>query len=719
MDQRASQLRAALAAARAGVGAAAAPDGKDDAFLSDGTGDRGKHDGLLPKIAAVADEISSDDSGSDSESGDEGGEAEEMPWQPAGPIRSSLLWNDNSKGEVEAWLAAFDKQKAADKALRQHLQALKASKAGGEKDKKEKEKHVHVKYLEKFKTPIEDADGSARSAEELPICVEALQEHLFREGKLEKEDLLKVMPRDLFVFGWETTPLTGVLWGCCHAFFVCCVVSCASFLLLLTRRTLMVLQIITLATEIFARESNLLEVAAPITVCGDIHGQYYDLCKLFEVGGSPSSVRYLFLGDYVDRGSFSVECVLLLYAYKICYPHTFFMIRGNHECRHLTNYFTFANECTSKYDDEIYDAIMDSFDALPLSALLNRQFLCVHGGISPDIDTLDDIREIDRFCEPPQAGPMCDLLWADPLDEPEFESSDSPPFQDNETRGCSYLYSHQAVCTFLDRNDLLSVIRAHEAQDHGYRMHARSASTGFPSVITLFSAPNYLDAYGNKGAVLRYDANVMNIRQFNHSPHPYWLPNFLNVFNWSLPFCAEKVNEILITMLRLCDDDEEREKEERMTRIRSKVMAYARMMRVYKTLVSEREALMKIKAFTPDEKLPKGILLGGVDAIQKCLGDFEGAKRQDRTNEKRPDVSVAIKGASGSGSAHAAQTQFAMRNKKLHKLTSSEEFSNETVLQARESARRLELAKQRLEASPEVPRAEVSDADEDYSSDEE
>ena len=112
-------------------------------------------------------------------------------------------------------------------------------------------------------------------------------------------------------------------------------------------------------------------------------------------------------------------------------------------------------------------------------------------------------------------------------------------FEDNEVRGCSYVYSYRAVIEFLDRNNLLSLIRAHEAQDAGYKMYRKSAK-GFPSVITLFSAPNYLDAYNNKGAILRYEDNVMNIRQFNCMPHPYWLPNFMDVFTWSIPFVSEK-----------------------------------------------------------------------------------------------------------------------------------------------------------------------------------
>eukprot|EP01129_Flabellula_baltica_P017481 TRINITY_DN96_c0_g3_i2.p1 TRINITY_DN96_c0_g3~~TRINITY_DN96_c0_g3_i2.p1 ORF type:complete len:536 (+),score=109.09 TRINITY_DN96_c0_g3_i2:19-1626(+) len=309
------------------------------------------------------------------------------------------------------------------------------------------------------------------------------------------------------------------------------------------------------AKSIFYQEDNILIIDAPLTVCGDIHGQFYDLLKLFRVGGDPSDTQYLFLGDYVDRGDFSCEVVFLLFTYKILYPKSFFMIRGNHECRHLTEYFTFKNECIHKYSERVYDLIMDAFDYLPISALMNKQFLCVHGGLSPEIEFIDEINDIVRFTEPPVSGPLCDLLWSDPR---EHYDSD-PDFIFNQARGCSYSFSFDAVCKFINSNNLLSIIRAHEVQDAGYKMHLRNEKTGFPSLITLFSAPNYCDTYGNKAAILKYEDNVMNIRQFHSSPAPYNLPNFKNAIDWSLPFLADKVGDFLDQIKQLVSQVEDEE----------------------------------------------------------------------------------------------------------------------------------------------------------------
>jgi len=408
------------------------------------------------------------------------------------------------------------------------------------------------------------------------------------------------------------------------------------------------------ATEILRAEPNLLYVDAPVTVCGDIHGQYYDLMKLFELGGSPANTRYLFLGDYVDRGYFSIECVLYLWSLKIWYPGTLFLLRGNHECRHLTDYFTFKLECKRKYSEQLYDACMQSFCALPLAAIMNKQFFCIHGGLSPELQTLDDIRSIDRFREPPTQGLMCDILWSDPVEDFGQEKMNES-FVHNHVRGCSYFFTYQAACQFLERNKLLSIIRAHEAQDAGYRMYRKTRTTGFPSVMTLFSAPNYLDVYNNKAAILKYESNVLNIRQFNATPHPYWLPNFMDAFTWSLPFVGEKITDMLLAMLNCCtkeeleeesSDEEEseastaitsaEESHERRKVIKNKILAVGRMARVFALLREESEKVSELKSISGSAKLPYGTLALGAEGIKDAITGFEDARKSDIENERLP-----------------------------------------------------------------------------------
>uniref|UniRef100_A0A8C8JVM0 protein-serine/threonine phosphatase n=1 Tax=Oncorhynchus tshawytscha TaxID=74940 RepID=A0A8C8JVM0_ONCTS len=390
------------------------------------------------------------------------------------------------------------------------------------------------------------------------------------------------------------------------------------------------LRVINDGANILRQEKCMLEVEAPITVCGDVHGQFFDLMKLFEVGGSPSNTRYLFLGDYVDRGYFTIVNHILCESPVPCLGKI-------------------------KYSERVYDACMEAFDCLPLAALLNQQFLCVHGGLSPEINCLDDIRKLDRFKEPPAFGPMCDLIWADPGEDYGSEKT-AEHFNHNSVRGCSYFFSYPAVCDFLINNNLLSVIRAHEAQDAGYRMYRKSQTTGFPSLITIFSAPNYLDVYNNKAAVLKYENNVMNIRQFNCSPHPYWLPNFMDVFTWSLPFVGEKVTEMLVNVLNICSDDELMSEGDdlcedggipavRKEVIRNKIRAIGKMARVFSVLREESESVLTLKGLTPTGSLPLGVLSGGKETLHTAIQgfsptrkikDFAEAQSLDKVNERMP-----------------------------------------------------------------------------------
>lgn len=254
---------------------------------------------------------------------------------------------------------------------------------------------------------------------------------------------------------------------------------------------------------------------------------------------------------------------------------------------------------------------------------------------------------------------MCDILWADPLEDFGQEKT-SDYFLHNHVRGCSYFFSYPAACAFLEKNNLLSIIRAHEAQDAGYRMYRKTKTTGFPSVMTIFSAPNYLDVYNNKAAVLKYENNVMNIRQFNCTPHPYWLPNFMDVFTWSLPFVGEKITDMLIAILSTCSEEELREDtpssvsppahsppvtattpddpnsiEFKRRAIKNKILAIGRMSRVFQVLREEAERVTELKTVSGG-RLPAGTLMLGAEGIKNAISSFEDARKVDIQNEHLP-----------------------------------------------------------------------------------
>ena len=250
---------------------------------------------------------------------------------------------------------------------------------------------------------------------------------------------------------------------------------------------------------------------------------------------------------------------------------------------------------------------------------------------------------------------MCDILWADPLEEFGQEKT-SEFFVHNHVRGCSYFFSYPAACAFLEKNNLLSVIRAHEAQDAGYRMYRKTRTTGFPSVMTIFSAPNYLDVYNNKAAVLKYENNVMNIRQFNCTPHPYWLPNFMDVFTWSLPFVGEKITDMLIAILNTCSKEELEDEttpissgpsspplanmdpdsiEYKRRAIKNKILAIGRLSRVYQVLREESERITELKTASGG-RLPAGTLMLGAEGIKQAIHNFEDARKVDIQNERLP-----------------------------------------------------------------------------------
>jgi len=426
------------------------------------------------------------------------------------------------------------------------------------------------------------------------------------------------------------------------------------------------IRLIRAAGALFEKEPNLVRLRQPIAVCGDVHGQFFDLLQLMRTAGNPSTIKYLFLGDYVDRGQFSTEVVFYLFAHKISYHGTFFMLRGNHECRHLTTFFTFKEECIYKYDLEVYDEFMNAFDHMPLAATINHRFFCVHGGLSPDISHLQEIAKIDRHRETPREGPFCDLLWSDPYDEnSKAEAEDetgtrkryqSPTkwFSYNETRQCSYVYGTEATKQFLERNRLQAILRGHEVQNDGYRF---SMTNGMiPRVITIFSAPNYCDVYKNKGACLQVHKDQLKIRQFSSSPHPYYLPNFMDVFTWSLPFISEKVTDMVYHMLEFGSEerhgdnslpttpgapvDVDRQptpvQSEAVDSLMIKLEALAKFRSVVQTIQIKREKIIKLKSLSPSKKLESGLLSKGPEAIDQALEKFENIRAHDLAMEAMP-----------------------------------------------------------------------------------
>jgi len=214
------------------------------------------------------------------------------------------------------------------------------------------------------------------------------------------------------------------------------------------------------ARELFISQPILLELEAPIKICGDIHGQYYDLLRLFEYGGFPPEANYLFLGDYVDRGKQSLETICLLLAYKIKFPENFFILRGNHECASINRIYGFYDECKRRYSVKLWKTFTECFNCLPIAAIIDEKIFCMHGGLSPDLKTMEQIRRIIRPTDVPDQGLLCDLLWSDP-------DKTIQGWGEND-RGVSFTFGADVVTNFLKRHDLDLICRAHQVVEEGY-----------------------------------------------------------------------------------------------------------------------------------------------------------------------------------------------------------------------------------------------------------
>ena len=230
------------------------------------------------------------------------------------------------------------------------------------------------------------------------------------------------------------------------------------------------------ARELFLSQPALLELSAPVKIVGDVHGQYTDLIRLFEMCGFPPASNYLFLGDYVDRGKQSLETILLLLCYKLKYPENFFLLRGNHECANVTRVYGFYDECKRRCNIKVWKTFIDTFNCLPIASIVAGKIFCVHGGLSPSLSHMDDIRGIARPTDVPDYGLLNDLLWSDPADMEE-------DWEPNE-RGVSYCFGKQVIMNFLQRHDFDLVCRAHMVVEDGYEFYQDRI------LVTVFSAPN-------------------------------------------------------------------------------------------------------------------------------------------------------------------------------------------------------------------------------------
>jgi len=251
----------------------------------------------------------------------------------------------------------------------------------------------------------------------------------------------------------------------------------------------------TATREVFLSQSALLELEAPLKICGDIHGQYHDLLRLFEYGGFPPESNYLFLGDYVDRGKQSLETITLMFAYKTKFPENFFLLRGNHECASITRIYGFYDECKRRYNIKMWKQFCDVFNTFPVCGLIDEKIMCMHGGLSPEISNMDQVRRLVRPTDVPDTGIICDLLWADP-------DKDIAGWAEND-RGVSFIFGPDVVTSFLQKMDMDLVCRAHQVVEDGYEFFAKR------QLITLFSAPNYCGEFDNAGAMMSIDETLM------------------------------------------------------------------------------------------------------------------------------------------------------------------------------------------------------------------
>lgn len=254
--------------------------------------------------------------------------------------------------------------------------------------------------------------------------------------------------------------------------------------------------IINAAQMIFNYQPILLEIEAPVIVCGDIHGQYQDLVRIFERNGYPPLTNYLFLGDYIDRGKQSLETICLLFCYKILHPIGLNLLRGNHESASINNQYGFSHECNKRLGNgKIWKKFNTCFQYMPVACIIEDRIFCMHGGLSPELNYVQEINQIKRPLDIPTQGLMADLMWSDPSDTHQS-------FSFNTERGIAYWYGKAALEEFLARNNLDLICRAHQCVDDGFEFKFDS------QLVTLFSAPNYCGEFDNSGSTMIVNENL-------------------------------------------------------------------------------------------------------------------------------------------------------------------------------------------------------------------
>ncbi|ELP91617.1 serine/threonine protein phosphatase 2B catalytic subunit gamma isoform, putative [Entamoeba invadens IP1] len=287
-------------------------------------------------------------------------------------------------------------------------------------------------------------------------------------------------------------------------------------------------------TPLFVQEDNLIKTSGDAVVFGDIHGQYFDfMAELDAIGEDVDTHKLLFLGDYVDRGEYSCEVLITLLCLKYNSPDTVYLLRGNHETQDMTMTYGFHTECQWKYNELIYTALLEVFQALPLAILLDTScgtfFIC-HGGLSPDLNSCEDVNRLTRFTEPGEVGLLTDLLWADPVPADEEKDLSTYTFGDNEERQCSCYFGQRAVEDFIDTNKLAGILRGHQCVEEGFQTNFER--NGKPLCFTVFSAPGYYD--DNKAAVFILGDGGVNIKLFGEEDMTQYFFKLRDPLMWGL-----------------------------------------------------------------------------------------------------------------------------------------------------------------------------------------